>query len=74
MIIYMLYNEHIKKWYVEDKSNPRGYNWVDQESGKFWRTEGGRTKAYSCRRKLLDEQGFNKLTVQKYQLYEIKDV
>ncbi len=74
MVIYLLYNEHLKKWYCEDKSNPKGYVWADVDSAKFWRTESGRTKVYSRKRQLLDDQGFSKLTVQKYELREIRDV
>lgn len=74
MVIYAIYNEYTKKWYTEDHKNPKGYTWSDFESAKYWRTEAGRSKAWSRRRQLLEEQGFQKLDVKKFELREIKDI
>lgn len=75
MVIYCIYNKHLKKFYTLDKSNPRGYNWVTEiEKARWWRGESSRSACFTTKHNLLQDQGYWELQVQKFELTPVKDV
>lgn len=73
MIVYIIHNKQLKKWFCSDNS-VKGYRWSNMEEATMWIGENKRSPAYSARRKLLNEQGYSEIEVQKYEMRQIKDI
>ena len=71
--IYILKNDHLKKFYSRNQKNAKGFEWTEFARSAIFRGEGARDKCHRVRKELLREQSYQQLTVKKYMLTEIID-